>query len=64
MALLNAGIPLKCMAGAVSCFLLKDGDISFDSLTDDEEVCYWGVTFSLSDFILVKMIDVAISIVA
>ena len=27
MALLNAGIPMSCMAGAVSCFVLQDGTI-------------------------------------
>ena len=61
MALLNAGVPLNSMAGAVSCFLLKDGEICFDSLTDDEQVCVWSVTLSLSELILLNVTDIALS---
>ena len=49
MALMNAGIPLSGMAGAVSCFLLQDGAISFDASTCSDMV--WCFSFIFIHFI-------------
>ena len=38
MALMNAGIPLSCLAGAVSCYLLNDGSISCDGAVSSDKV--------------------------
>eukprot|EP00794_Sanderia_malayensis_P020392 gene20392-22403_t len=45
MALVNAGISLKCMVGAVSCFLNQNGEISFEITEDSEQECIAMFTF-------------------
>ncbi|XP_065068242.1 exosome complex component RRP46-like isoform X2 [Rhopilema esculentum] len=40
MALVNADIPLKCMAAAVTCFISKNGKIYFNNSQDDDQ--YFG----------------------